>query len=469
MRTRSRSTPSSSLTGTYMVRFNKGPGTFTTIGYNPYRPSWNFSNRKEQIVDEVNDPRRKDWKRRLKRNLERADQILDPVLRNSVKSDFYTASMEAHACTHTKNSYSDGQYSVVSSNLNFSWTHTWSGGYAIARKGASLWSSTNDKDYLINWIGTSAHNGSSAAFHTPDWFALLDRWHESCNNLMPSASLLGESMVEHDVFSGAFKAILNPSRAVKTFLQFILKARREKSIPRKLGTMGRITADSFLGYSFGIKPALQELKTIFNAHQIVQKRLQFLRENRGGYVPVRAGMRIPSDFTNSFPGATNAILKHLDAKDTFASISALAKVRPDLDFATEWKAYMQYFGLHKFIGLAWELVPFSFVIDWVTNAGEYINRYTTPHFASPYYNMRNLCHSVKQRELWKLVVPTGYSFSEGYGSTGSDFTVLTGESSSYIRNRGIPSTSGKVDFSLLGTFHAIIGGALLFQKSSIGR
>jgi hypothetical protein len=285
---------------------------------------------------------------------------------------------------------------------------------------------------------------------------------------MPSASLIGESMVENAIFVDAFKTILNPSHGVKTFLQFALKFRKEKTIRKRMGKLTRTTADTFLGYKFGVAPAVEELRNIFLAHQRVSKRLKFLRDNAGGYVPVRVRMVIPSDFTNSYP-YTHSPLKHCRAKESIAVISALAKIRTDLDFASEWKAYMQYFGLHKFIGLAWELVPFSFVLDWVTNAGDYISRYTSPHFASPYYNMRNLSHSLKTLTREEIILPAGYSFSEGHGTTPTDYPLCSGTTSSYSRNRGIPSTSGSVDFSLLGTFHALVGSALLFQKSGIGK
>jgi hypothetical protein len=468
MRTRSRAIPSSQQISYLVKKLNTLTGVVTDHAGNQRADKWNYNCRSESISDETNDPRRKDWKARLKRNLERANRILDPVLRNSVKSDFYTAAQECHNCSHTKTYMNDETALVTSQSGSSIYYHTWNGGHALYRKGALLAYTSTNKDYLLNFAGSISHSGSSNAYHGPDWFALLDRWHESCNSLMPSASLLGESMVEHAIFVDAFKAILNPSRAVRSLLEFALKFRRKKAFRQRVGVMLRTSADSYLGYNFGIKPALQELELIFNAHKLVQKRLNFLRENRGGYVPVRVGTKIPSEFTNTYPG-TSTILKHLDAKETIAVISALAKVRTDLDFASDWKAYVQYFGLHKFIGLAWELVPFSFVVDWVTNAGDYISRYTTPHFASPYYNMRNLCHSVKQRSIWKLIVPSGYSFNEGWGTVNSDHTVLRGETSTYSRARGLPSTAGKVDFSLLGTFHGITSSALLFQKSRIGR
>jgi hypothetical protein len=433
-----------------------------------YVSDLSFNTKTETMDDEVNDPRRKDWKRKLQRRIDIANQILDPVLRNSVKSDFYTASVECHKCTHVKVDLDINDVAMTSQHAtlpHMSFTHTYQGGYAFHQfLGMSL--SAGDKNRILTYWSTAARAYTAEGYHTPDWFALLDRWHESCNNLLPSASLIGESIVENAIFVDAFKAILNPSSALKTFLQFALKYRKHKAFKKKMGQVARTSADAFLGYNFGIAPAIDELRNIFLAHKRVSKRLKFLRDNAGGYVPVRARGVIPCDYTNSDSFTSPRVL--CVSKGSEATISCLAKVRTDLDFAQDWKAYMQYFGLHKFIGLAWELIPLSFVLDWVTNAGDYVSKYTTPHFASPFYNMRNLCHSLKNYVVEKYVVPKDYYFNEYASRLTSEATIAYGTTASYERNRGLPSTSGNVDFSLLGTFHGLASSALLIQKLTGG-
>lgn len=414
----------------------------------------------ETISDEVNLPMSKQARAISRRRLDIAKRLKDPVMSRSVQSDLYTESLQVHKCVHTKKSISvpDSLTYRTAFNANNSYTYTFTGAGALCRH---MSKSITDKQALASMSGiTKAY--SASGFYEPDWFALLDKWHETCNSILPSSSMIGESMVEHDIFLDAFKVILNPTNILKVFLQRARKLAKRKTKLGKLSEGLRTSSDAYLSYNFGVKPAIDEIKNIFEAHRKVQSRLNFLRSNVGGYVPVRARTYVPSSFTNN-----NVVTRSLlcDRKETIGVISALGKVRPDLDYIEDWQAYVQFFGLHKFIGLAWELVPFSFVLDWVTNAGDYISRYTTPNFGSPFYNLRNLCYSKKEILQESYWIPNGLLHSET-SSTLVDGPVKLGSitTSTYTRNPGLPKTSGSVDFSRLGTFHYFASGSLLIQK-----
>jgi hypothetical protein len=326
-----------------------------------------------------------------------------------------------------------------------------------------------DSAALLNTInGSFTRSYTADAYHEPDWYALLDKWHEACDSIMPPNSLLGESIVENGIFIDAFKAIVNPSSLVKTVLKRLATIAKKKDTLGKVALLARQTSGDFLSWNFAVKPALDEVVNVFDAHETVRRRLNFFRSNMGGYLPIRARMKIPSDFTNAAVTSSPRIL--CDEKEIIGVISALGKVREDLDYIEDWKAYVQYFGLHKFIGLAWELVPFSFVLDWFTNAGEYVNKYLTPRFASPFYNIRNICYSKKQHLKESLWIPDGYLHSET-ASTVVDGPIKIGswKISSYDRNPGLPKTSGAIDFSRLGLFHGLASGAMLIQRSPWGK
>jgi hypothetical protein len=280
---------------------------------------------------------------------------------------------------------------------------------------------------------------------------------------MPSSTILGESIVENGIFVDAFKLLLNPSRSILVFLDLLKKSLRKKTNLGTLGAVAKTASNLGLGYQFGIAPAIEEIRNVIGAHHKVQSRLAYLRSNVGGYVPVRARMVIPSTVSNSTVNTTKILC---DSKETIGCISALAKIRSDIDFIEDWQAYVQYFGLHKFIGLAWELIPFSFVVDWFTNAQEYVNKFTTPKFGSPFYNIRNICHSKKTELRESLWIPPNFYFSEDASYLlGTDpVNVGSCHTTTYTRSPGLPKTSGSIDFTRLGTFQKILGGALLIQK-----
>jgi hypothetical protein len=315
----------------------------------------------------------------------------------------------------------------------------------------------------------NAKNYQSDPYRTPDWFALLDQFNEATNSLIPSSTLLGESIYEHGIFIDAFKFMLNPSSALKSFLKVAKKVYKPG---QTLGNVRRIikqASGTYLGYQFGVRPAVQEVRRALSAHEIVQGRLQWLQQNAGGYVPIRVRSKIDSPFSNEdLPGPGTSSTKVLcDEKSVTATISAWCKVREDLNYAGQWSAYTQYFGLQKVAGLAWELVPMSFVLDWFTNAQDYINRYLSPPVVNPFYNMRGLCHSLKQLTKESLWLGPNYLYQEDSATLTTPSTatrVCSLTTSSYVRTPTLPSSSGTVDFSNLGLFHYATLGVMLLQK-----
>jgi hypothetical protein len=464
MRVRTRSSRlSNSAPARNITQNNSNTGQSFTVSSGSTPASLAFNTASEQMSDELNLKRSKEAKAKLQLRLRIADRLSDPIIRHSVKSDLWSELMQVHKCTHTSKKVTFPESQILlsqhTSQPHISFTHTYDGGEGMCN---IMSVSSSSKTALLNNWNSLSRSYTADAFHTPDWFALLDKWHEACNSLIPSSSLLGESMVEHAIFIDAFKAVLNPTSLLKVFLQAGRKIAKRKTTLGKVAQTLRTSSDSFLSYNFGIRPAIGEIADILAAHGKVQSRLSFLRANVGGYVPIRVRGEFPSDFVNTTVTSPRILC---DEKKSIGVISALGKVRPDLDYADDWKAYVQYFGLHKFIGLAWELVPFSFVLDWVTNAGDYISRYTTPHFASPFYNIRNICHSYKEVLRESYWIPDQHLFSSFSSRlVGGPVKMGSMTTTSYQRYPSLPKTSGSVDFSLLGSFHGFASGALLIQK-----
>lgn len=461
MRTRSRSTREYSAGKTTWVRTRKSNGQITNLGTTVF-PTTSMSS-SSTISDELNDPRTLSRVRAtLKRQLLLAERY-SVADRQSVISDIYLSHRQVHNCTHTSKRirqihpervllFANGTYTFTLTDTNCGWLQETFG---------------NSQLGVLNGLTNLTKHYTSSGFHGLDWYALLDKWHDACNSFLPSSSLLGESMVEHAIFKDAFLLLLNPSRALKKFVEVGASIAKRKDTLGRVSKVLRTSADSYLGYNFGVRPAVSQIRDILAAHGNVQRRLAFLRASAGNYVPVRVRGIVPSSFTNSDFSGSNFGL-HCSSKDSIGVISALGKVRPDLDFRDEWASYWQYFGLHKVIGLAWELIPFSFVVDWVTNAGEYINQYTTPNFNSPFYNIRNMSYSYVEHLSEKIVLgPDAWYSPWSCGLTMGSSPVSYGaefQTRSYIRKPGLPKSSGSVDFSRLGVFHGLSSGALLIQK-----
>jgi hypothetical protein len=400
-----------------------------------------------------------------KQQLQRQLKVMlkDPWL---VTTDTVRDFHQSHRCIHTKRVLSLTSEQVIRAKYQYSGDGYYDHTYTFCN--GSLLQELLGSDPL-NSGAWNSENFQASVYRKPDWFALLDSFNEATNSLIPSSTLLGESMVENGIFIDAFKIILNPLSAAKVL------ATRLKKVYRRgmtLGGLRRTTKDganAYLGYQFGVAPAITEVRRALSAHKVVGNRLKWLQSNAGGYVPIRVRSKLDSTIENEDlagrPQGSRVVL--CDRKDVVATISAWMKVREDLNFAADWKAYIQYFGLHKVVGLAWELVPMSFVIDWFTNAQEYINRWTTPNFANPFYNMRGLCHSLKETKQVSMYLTPGYYFASDSARAyepSTPFKVGSLTTSSYTRLPSLPDSSGAVDFSNLGLFHYVTLGAMLLQK-----
>jgi hypothetical protein len=281
--------------------------------------------------------------------------------------------------------------------------------------------------------------------------------------------LLGESIYENGIFFDAFKIMLNPTSAARVL------CRRLKKVYKRGMTLGGLRkttkdgANAYLGYQFGVRPAINEVRNALSAHANVSNRLAYLRRNTGGFVPIRVRSELSSPVVNtSFSGKPDgSLVLQCDHRKVTATIGAWAKVREDLNYESSWQAYVQYFGLHKVVGLAWELVPMSFVIDWFLDVEDFINKTMTPRFSNPFYNIRGICHSVKEETKLSL-----YAMPLAYLGSGLGWVVEPNEpyklgsktTSVYTRLPSLPTSSGFVDFSNLGLFHGTTLGIMLLQK-----
>jgi hypothetical protein len=145
----------------------------------------------------------------------------------------------------------------------------------------------------------------------------------------------------------------------------------------------------------------------------------------------------------------------------------MGRVRTDINQASRWRAYTEYFGVNKALGTVWELTPFSFVTDWFTNFQERINEFTRIRLgAGPFMGLAAVGSSIRNVVNYDIVIYPGYDYTEGMDliQPSTPSPILRVEVSDYTRYPFIPDTSGVVDMSTLGLFQGVTLGELLIQK-----
>lgn len=325
----------------------------------------------------------------------------------------------------------------------------------------------------VAWSSSSGFYTASD-FRVHDWFALTSSFNEACDQFIPSNLMVGEDIAENAIFVEAFKAVLNPTRAVARLIKAGLQSGR-KVRKMNLGQASRYisknSANTFLGYNFGVKPAVEDIEKALHSHRKVRDRMAHLHRNAGRFVPIRVRSELWSDVSNVPLSAPLSLPEtgyewQCVNKVTTATIGAYGRVREDLNFEDTWSAYLQYFGINKILGLAWELIPFSFLLDWFTNTQEYINFYGRLNAVSPFTELTRLWASEK-RETWEqLYCIPGYSPSRQLTieSPVDPFVVANRYITDYSRYITIPDVSGVVDLSALGLFHSLASASLIVQQ-----
>jgi hypothetical protein len=159
----------------------------------------------------------------------------------------------------------------------------------------------------------------------------------------------------------------HPLDSVNTFLDDIYRnGKRPKGPGRFGGAAGavlQLSANAWLQYRYGIKPLLNDVK---NAMKLLR------RDYSQADKPVRVRRFANAGATATSSGTALVYDGWLEVTDHRQSSSEY------LIKATYWDEVIPNrwhdLGLNpaNVVGLAWELLPYSFVVDWFTNIGDVI-------------------------------------------------------------------------------------------------
>jgi hypothetical protein len=162
-------------------------------------------------------------------------------------------------------------------------------------------------------------------------------------------------------------------------------------------------ASSYLNYQFGWKPFLNDLKGILDFHTVVDRRVRQLSAlyNKGG-------SRHRADNGTAFSESTasdgswqgNPLFLHRTSSGTawitvrWIPVRDLRNNIPAKDELYE-KAFRAAFGLNLNIATVWEALPWSWLIDWFSDVGDYLSVYHNNVDFVP-----GPCYQMVQQELY---------------------------------------------------------------------
>jgi len=311
--------------------------------------------------------------------------------------------------------------------------------------------------------------GSANEFTATDWTSLSAKFFEAYDSFVSPQLLVGEDIVEHQVFKEAFLTVLNPTRAIRNLVKVLNPLRIKGKTPMgAVVDIARGASSQVLAYNFAVKPAIKDLKSALGAHSYVKNRLDYLRQNRGQYVRVGAVARAmasvsPYEPDESYPYAH--VFASISNRYKESRIGGWGRVRDDINHKGDWAAYMQYFGIQHIVGLAWELIPYSFLIDWVTNAQARIRNLTRLRFGGPFSELTGLSCSEKTTDVVQVRLHPGWANGISAYVRGPK-SQLVGYRNSVVYWRTLlpPESSSFLNIPEVKSFQLLTGSALIIQN-----
>jgi len=228
------------------------------------------------------------------------------------------------------------------------------------------------KGVIMSGLGNPDHGLSSSAV-----CVFVDYWkvnypsvdiasagcHDKFASSVSDSAALGVDLAEYhqsvQMIEGAGKKLLNIVDAVrkKDFGKLLKNLDPRTPVPKKRPSWSKGFANNFLEVHFGWVPLCQDI------HDAAQAISQPIKANR---VNVRKKDKL--NYSSHFDAGGGYFLFEDWDCDTVVRMGAdVACTNPALHLA-------QSLGLTNPVSVAWELVPFSFVVDWFANVGQFVGQ-----------------------------------------------------------------------------------------------
>ncbi len=242
---------------------------------------------------------------------------------------------------------------------------------------------------------------------------------------------------------------LNPGA---NFLQFALELRNDglPQIPGKL--LKRLLSfrhlgSEYLNIEFGWKPFIADLRDLYKTQQSINSRLrQIIRDNNR---PIRRRGKVytsSNTVTSSISGALMYPENNFDATingDTYKDGKLSTTTSVDVWFTGTFKYYIPdvtddrwtakaksvLFGLNPTPAVLYEVMPWSWLIDWFSNVGDVINHLSANSIADLIYSECYLMRHFREEKKYEVRIPqrrlSNWNGTTAGGGTTQNPFVLT--------------------------------------------
>jgi len=160
-------------------------------------------------------------------------------------------------------------------------------------------------------------------------------------------------------------------KSIRDYNRFYKRSLKSGSISRIGYEATGVAADTWLSYAFGLKPLVDDITKSLNVVDKTFKRLKFLQRNYGKPVTVRRRRSFSVDPLPPFTGGgTYPGIRYggISCKVTDVVGCTMYQTLKDLnDPIRLYIAFTHSLGFNKPGEIVWNAIPFSFLVDWVSD------------------------------------------------------------------------------------------------------
>lgn len=143
----------------------------------------------------------------------------------------------------------------------------------------------------------------------------------------------------------------------------------------------RDLADLHLASSFGVLPLGSDIGELVGKLYEVQMHHNWYKAMTDGNAhTVRASVSMRVSRTNEQQGSRNITYTDDESCESKGTLSANVHITPVSNDVRNRRYFNQIIGFNVPLQIAWELVPFSFVVDWFLPVGEVLSRFEPKRF-----------------------------------------------------------------------------------------
>lgn len=285
--------------------------------------------------------------------------------------------------------------------------------------------------------------GPSGGTVEVNWASAMTALFNDATNEVPGVNI--------PVYLAEFKEMVSLFTAVKTGFQLL--AQTLKGRGGGLNFSLRDLADGHLAVSFGVLPLLSDLKKLLNFRKKIERALRnaAYRDHRTVRLRALAPVTVsslsfykPVKYTSQYGETYTESVAFVSARqcETHAVLSADCYSESRFDDTDVSAFILRALGVFSPLETAWELIPFSFVVDWFVNIGDWVKAHDLKQHIKPItqvVQLSNFGTSLKTTFVDTLTYVSNQGDLGGSISYSGPFPAGSRVIKSYIRTQGIPA------------------------------